>query len=292
MNKLVRQAFTLIELLVVIAIIGILSGLIVVSMSGVTDKANLAKTQIFSNSLRNSLMGSIVSEWKLDNSGKDSWGSNDCTINIAAPSTDCVYGSCYIFNGSTAYASCGSIASTSAGTMMAWIKPSGTYTASQAIMASSSSSGADVTARWQIGANHTSVCAGSWYTLLTNGTGEQIVCSNDVYNSTNFPTNKWALVVITYDGSNVKFYKNGALINTVPQTVSGAGDAQPFAIGRVGAHNGFYYYGSIDEVRIFSSAISVFEIQEDYYAGLNSLLSSGKINMEEYGDRINLMAQQ
>ncbi|MFA5072106.1 MAG: prepilin-type N-terminal cleavage/methylation domain-containing protein, partial [Candidatus Pacearchaeota archaeon] len=32
MTRLIRQAFTLIELLVVIAIIGILSGLIVVSM--------------------------------------------------------------------------------------------------------------------------------------------------------------------------------------------------------------------------------------------------------------------
>jgi prepilin-type N-terminal cleavage/methylation domain-containing protein len=63
MNKLLRQAFTLIELLVVIAIIGILSGLIVVSMSGVTQKANIAKAQVFSNSLRNSLMLIIVGEW-------------------------------------------------------------------------------------------------------------------------------------------------------------------------------------------------------------------------------------
>ena len=52
MNKFIKQAFTLIELLVVIAIIGILSGLIVVSMSGVTQKATIAKAQVFSNSLR------------------------------------------------------------------------------------------------------------------------------------------------------------------------------------------------------------------------------------------------
>lgn len=36
-------AFTLIELLVVIAIIGILSGLIIVTMSGATNSANDAK---------------------------------------------------------------------------------------------------------------------------------------------------------------------------------------------------------------------------------------------------------
>jgi prepilin-type N-terminal cleavage/methylation domain-containing protein len=56
MKKTVSIAFTLIELLVVIAIIGILSGLIVVTMNGVTQKANIAKAQVFSNSLRNALM--------------------------------------------------------------------------------------------------------------------------------------------------------------------------------------------------------------------------------------------
>ena len=49
MHKIKQLAFTLIELLVVIAVIGILSGLIVVSMSGVTNKATIAKAQVFSN---------------------------------------------------------------------------------------------------------------------------------------------------------------------------------------------------------------------------------------------------
>ena len=43
MNKFIKQAFTLIELLVVIAIIGILSGLIVISMKSSVDSANDAK---------------------------------------------------------------------------------------------------------------------------------------------------------------------------------------------------------------------------------------------------------
>ena len=68
MNKLLKTAFTLIELLVVIAIIGILSGLIVVSMSGVTEKANIAKSQVFSNSLRNSLMINTVSQYNFNDS--------------------------------------------------------------------------------------------------------------------------------------------------------------------------------------------------------------------------------
>lgn len=61
-----RKAFTLIELLVVIAIIGILSGLIIVSLGGATSKANLAKAEVFYNSMRNAMLGDLISEWKFE----------------------------------------------------------------------------------------------------------------------------------------------------------------------------------------------------------------------------------
>ncbi len=51
-----KGAFTLIELLVVIAIIGILSGLIVVSMSGATNSANDAKRKANLDVLKKALM--------------------------------------------------------------------------------------------------------------------------------------------------------------------------------------------------------------------------------------------
>jgi len=104
MNKLIKQAFTLIELLVVIAIIGILSSLIVVSMSGVTQKANIAKAQVFSNSLRNSLMLNLVSEWKFDEgtgtSTFDNWQVKTGTISgsIWKTETSCVYKNCLQFD--------------------------------------------------------------------------------------------------------------------------------------------------------------------------------------------------
>ncbi|MFA5431278.1 MAG: type II secretion system protein [Candidatus Paceibacterota bacterium] len=115
MNKLLKTAFTLIELLVVIAIIGILSGLIVVSMSGVTEKANIAKSQVFSNSLRNSLMINTVSQYNFNDISdakigtnpvaadiKDSWGSNNGTSVGGNPiirgGSDCVTGKCMEFN--------------------------------------------------------------------------------------------------------------------------------------------------------------------------------------------------
>ena len=70
-----KKAFTLIELLVVIAVIGILSGLIVVSMGGITTKANIAKLQVFSNSIKNSLMSDFVAEYRLDGNMTDTWSN-------------------------------------------------------------------------------------------------------------------------------------------------------------------------------------------------------------------------
>ncbi|MFA5431692.1 MAG: fibrinogen-like YCDxxxxGGGW domain-containing protein [Candidatus Paceibacterota bacterium] len=56
MNKLFKTAFTLIELLVVIAIIGILSGLIVVSMNGSINSANDAKRKAGIDTIRKALI--------------------------------------------------------------------------------------------------------------------------------------------------------------------------------------------------------------------------------------------
>jgi len=47
-----NKSFTLIELLVVIVIIGILAGVIIVSVSSSINKANFAKAQSFSNTVQ------------------------------------------------------------------------------------------------------------------------------------------------------------------------------------------------------------------------------------------------
>ncbi|MDD4531537.1 MAG: type II secretion system protein, partial [Candidatus Pacebacteria bacterium] len=114
MKEILKKSFTLIELLVVIAIIGILSGLIVVTMNGVTAKANIAKSQVFSNSLRNALMLNLVSEWKFDGSGLsdgatantsyfvDTWSQKNGSVTATPPTVlsgnNCVSNSCLAFN--------------------------------------------------------------------------------------------------------------------------------------------------------------------------------------------------
>ena len=114
-----NKSFTLIEILVVIVVIGIISSFIIVGLSSVSDKANIAKGQAFSNSLRNSLLMNLVSEWKLDegtgSTTLDSWGSNTGTLgtstigDAAEPTwtTDCVSGKCLSFDGTDDYVDCG-----------------------------------------------------------------------------------------------------------------------------------------------------------------------------------------
>jgi len=60
------NSFTLIEILVVIVIIGILSAFILVGMSSITNSANIAKGKAFADSTRNSLLGNLKAEIKLD----------------------------------------------------------------------------------------------------------------------------------------------------------------------------------------------------------------------------------
>ncbi len=115
-------AFTLIELLVVIAIIGILSGLIITTMSGATESARIAKLKVYSNSVRDILGANMVSEWKLDqvnvpaaNQTPDSWGSNAGTLNGPSgaqnlpqlqSSASCISGGCFSFDGTDDYVDC------------------------------------------------------------------------------------------------------------------------------------------------------------------------------------------
>jgi len=301
MNRLIEQAFTLIELLVVIAIIGILSGLIIVSMSGVTQKATIAKAQVFSNSLRNSLMLNIVGEWKMDEGSgtatNDTWGGlNNGTLSGFADTTagygdnhtsgwmsssNCISGTCLNFDGIDNYVYCGSnsiLKLGNTGTITAWIYPTGDTSIQRIIYGSSG--GADVNKPPYFGITTN----GKLIADLGDGSTVQLLTSN-----LSTIINQWQLIGLSWDGTTAKIYLNTSLYS-VPQTSPNAFTGASYSIGVTTAFPTRIFSGRIDDVRIYNAAIPVSQIKEQYYAGLNKLLISGQLTQKEYLSRFHQLA--
>ncbi|MCK9445878.1 prepilin-type N-terminal cleavage/methylation domain-containing protein [bacterium] len=294
-------AFTLIELLVVIAIIGILSGLIVVSMSGVTQKANIAKAQVFSNSLRNTLMLDLISEWRFDELTtavdgtiiQDSWsGGNNGTldINLVVADTadklksgsDCVSGKCLYFDGVDDFVSIGTnnnLRFTTAMTIESWIKTSSIASIQDIISKQGSYD-------FEIQTDGKLVAA-----LTTNETWHFTQPSNSVLS-----INTWYHVVGTYDSSvnKFKFYINGIMDKEDSTNSTGPIVANGSSV-QLGYYNSSFpdrFIGIMDQIRVYNKAIPISQIKEQYYAGLNNLLINGGIAKEEYLSRINNIANK
>ena len=294
-NKL---AFTLIELLVVIAVIGILSGLIVVSMSGTTQKATIAKSQVFSNSLRNTLMLDMIAEWKFDELSsaydgyeiKDSWSTNNGNLDTnitVADTTDklrsessCVSGKCLYFDGVDDYVSITSNTNLDVAkfSLEMWMNRTATSSGTVTLLRRDSS---DAYAFGTGGANTTTVRV-----RFRDSSTHHLGTLNEV------PSGKWNHIVGTYDGRYLKFYLNGNLLSNddigLFTPVAGISN---LIIGRDDVVSGRFFNGLIDNVRIYKSAVSSFQIKENYYIGLNSLFNNGSITKEDYLSRIDEYAK-
>ncbi|MDD4531227.1 MAG: prepilin-type N-terminal cleavage/methylation domain-containing protein [Candidatus Pacebacteria bacterium] len=292
MDKIFKTAFTLIELLVVIAIIGILSGLIVVTMNGVTQKANIAKSQVFSNSLRSALMLNLISEWRLEENVNDSWsGGNDgvwygssAGANTSAnyrPSSECVSGQCLNFDGTDDFINCGTKTSldiVDEFTLSAWIKAS--VLKSERILYHY---GPVANRGYYLSVNDSGIMHGAvWGTSLRTIAGSKKITNGS-----------WHHTVITRNNSGVVSLYVDASLDATP--ISGAGgtlvNEENLYIGQdyVG---GARLNGTIDEVRIYGAAVPSSQIKEQYYAGLNNLLSSGNISNAEYQSRLSTISKK
>lgn len=287
MNK--RLAFTLIELLVVIAVIGILSGLMVVSMSGVNQKAKIAKAKIFSNSLRNSLMLNLVSEWKFDgetdaeqtatiNDLLDTWGGNNTSIIIGGTpivkgADNCVDNKCLSFNGSADYFYAGTGGNnfnvTNVGdsmTVEAWIKTS-TSGRSQTIVA-----------KWTPWIFFLDGSRRLMFYIRSGG------ADTNVFSTSRISYGEWQHVAAVFTKSNrtVNFYINGdSAGSSVFSTDIDVGTGSRFQVAGYGNINTLMN-GFIDDVRLYNVAISSSEIKEHYYLGLNNLFMKGAMSGNKY----------
>ncbi|HOI59823.1 MAG TPA: prepilin-type N-terminal cleavage/methylation domain-containing protein [Candidatus Pacearchaeota archaeon] len=285
-----NKSFTLIELLVVIVIIGILAGVIMISTSSSIDKANLAKAQAFSSTVQEKLLSNLVSEWTFDegvnqtvnriatnNDVEDVWGINNGTIvathePIVIGNNDCIFGKCLSFNGNQ-YINI---------PYVPVIKINGTYAVSLWFN-NLNSAGALLTIsqnssnRHGIGIESNKLIAAYYNGSVYTGIGSVSTIS----------TNVWHHVVYENNLGNLNIYLDGVDISTISQNIQLAIDG-----GFIGYDTNSHYYlnGKIDEVRLYSDALSSSEIKQNYIAGLNSMLSNGNISKEEYNERINELA--
>ena len=285
-----NKSFTLIELLVVIVIIGILAGVIIVSVSSSINKANFAKAQSFSNTVQNELLGDLVSEWTFDspavaNITEDTWGNNDGTLYGAnglpelQTKENCVYGTCYLFDGVDDYIDYGNpnVLNVPYITVSIWSK----------LMHS--------------GITETFIAKESCFILrkYSNDNVQFVIFktssdwsySNYSYNDIN--DGLWHHIVGTYDGNYIKLYVDG-LEQGDPVLYSGMMPSMDsiFLIGSRNRTPSSLFNGLIDDVRIYKAALPSSQIKQQYVAGLDSLLANGSIDKEEYAERLNSLAQK
>lgn len=298
MNDKLKTAFTLIELLVVLAIVGILSGLIIVGMNGMIQKANVAKGQVFSSSLRNTLLANLISEWKFDElttavNGtiiQDSWSegrtgtlSTGDALDKLKNGDNCVFGKCLQFDGTDDYITIAAFPLT--GTVIsldAWVKIQNKAATGSTILgdaAQSTTVGFIYTYR---GSNNNTL---AWQ--YADGSIAAVGSSSSFFNGYD---NTWVLATIVCDYANktINFYRNGAFVNSV--SMSGTpvfpSTSRVRYLGRYSTSHTYALLGYMDDLRIYNAAIPSSQIRQEYYLGLNRLLANGKISNEEYETRI------
>ncbi len=113
--------------------------------------------------------------------------------------------------------------------------------------------------------------AGFYMIQLNNG---QIECrfnnSNNVLSEVLTPagtivTDVWQHYAFVYDGSNIIVYLNGDLLGQAPASGTFGSDNKPFVIGRsICCGIAFYQEGNIDEVSLWSKALTPNEITDIY----------------------------
>lgn len=260
-----EKAFTLIELLVVMAIIGVIASIVFVNLSGTREKASIAKSLAFSQSLYHGLGASAVGVWDFENNLKDRSGYNhNCVYQSgAAQYTDSVSGlmrAVYLSSSLINCLDCGSVASLfpSEVTMEGWAKADSLSAAQRGVVTN------------KLGANF------GINIFMTNATiGSNIgdgASSLSLTVNWRPKTGVWYHIAVTHDVSNNNYlYVNGNLEGKINRALGYSSGTNYMSIGAqvgqvAGCNNAFH--GAIDGVRIYNIALESAEIEKHYVEGL------------------------
>jgi prepilin-type N-terminal cleavage/methylation domain-containing protein len=262
-----HKGFTLIELLVVISIISLLSSVVFASLSDAREKGRIAAGQSFGSSLHSAIGDRLVGEWRFDTDTVsqviDSSGmSNHCAYQGGLGLSDRVlgvFGLAVKLDGFDDYLNCGSgsnlsLSPTQEITIGAWVYP--TVSSTGRIVRLGTSEGTNRGTHLQIRSSD------EFEFYVGDGTVRKYARSAGAIN-------KWSYVVGTFDGQSVTLYVDGKLTASdtfSSQTVIEYYNSQRY-IGAFGNQNA-PFVGYIDNVRIYSKALTTAQIQKLYAEGL------------------------
>ncbi|HYE64248.1 MAG TPA: Calx-beta domain-containing protein, partial [Pyrinomonadaceae bacterium] len=115
------------------------------------------------------------------------------------------------------------------------------------------------------------------------------------FNQAQLPLNQWSHIALTYDGSSVKAYLNGQLLESVPTTGTVKNTNNPNTCPMIGNEplfcdvqsGDFGFRGGIDEVEFFDRALSATEVQSLYNASSAGKCRAGKLQFSAAAYNIN-----
>lgn len=271
------RGFTLIELLTTISIIGLLSSVIFASLNSSRDNSRLAAAKQLDANFQHAIGDQRVGAWLFDEGAGTTAGNLDPTTYTAtfnggvAWDSDTPYShgyslsftaSSYVqldnINGGTYAVVPGTVR-----TYTVWFKDRGSTGTNQAIL-------------WKEGnctgpslvMNATGNVYGQFNSSATGAcpAGETArVTSTNTYSA----DNKWHFAALTIDRVNNKlsFYVDGAIVGSTGMSATNLMQGMAFRVGN-NWNGSAYFNGLIDDVRVYTSNLTLTQIEKMYAEGL------------------------
>jgi len=285
MHLNVSKAFTLLELLVVITIIGVLTSIVAVSMSGSTDSAEIAKGKSYQQQIHALLGHEAVLDLNFNENGYDTCpGSTDLCDASGYGNNGTIYGDGdeYIsspvdgyalsLDGNNDYIGCGKIKDLGETTVTMWFNSS-----------DSKLHNGGITFRPGLSYGHFDFNHDGGRPLLYLNNANYRYFSSSV---AGFMDGSWHFMVLYIKGSG-QYDITGATLSIdgeaiLPGSTTASNSPLAWTGFDIGRMSYGYFHGLIDEVRVYSAALSSAEIQKHYVQGLQELCHSGFISKWEY----------
>jgi hypothetical protein len=213
----------------------------------------------------------LLGWWPLNGNPNDaSPNGNNFTNNGATNAADRfgAANSAYQFNGTSSHLTTSTFSHTFSDT--------GSFTVSIWVKKTSTASGVAMMSG--------TVTAGNFIWLVQGGASSMTFGTNKqqqawFYSSTPFTVNAWTHYVGTYSGNVMRFYKNGTLVGTLNYTYTGTTQANmPLYVGK--GISGGYFTGILDDIGVWSRALTPAEIGALYTGGCGNLVATQPADLQ------------